>query len=114
LTGEANHAQPQGRTGQLVHQPGHGYLLNPGANDGHALTEEIEAEVAVCQGAPGRGRFHEWLIPLGAWRVKIRSGNEAWKRWAGPGRTRLGRDGTRILAIRSDSGMGSHVSGSTA
>ena len=53
--GEKSH-QPEveGRAGQAVDQPAHGHLLHPGAGQRDALAAEIEAVVAVAQGAQGR------------------------------------------------------------
>ncbi|MCY1528451.1 hypothetical protein D9M68_635560 [compost metagenome] len=53
--GEGGDAQQRRRAGEAIDQPGQGDLLQPTAQGGDGLAGEVEAEVAVAQGADGGG-----------------------------------------------------------
>ncbi|MNN74591.1 hypothetical protein D3C81_1908040 [compost metagenome] len=60
--GKGGGAEQRGRAGKAVDQPGQGDLLQPTAQGGDGLAGEVQAEVAVAQGAdgawPGAGIGH--------------------------------------------------------
>ena len=56
LAAKAHQPQQERRVGQPVDEPDHGHLLHPGADQGDALAEEEQPEVAIFHG-PKKVRF---------------------------------------------------------